>query len=41
MPITSNKIVVPIVVEQPNNIEQQINKPSPNNNMATNNQMVE
>ena len=35
MPVTSNKIVVPIVVEQPNNIEQQ-NEPSLNNNMVTN-----
>ena len=35
MPITSNKIVVPIVVEQPNNIEQQ-NEPSLHNNMVTN-----
>ena len=41
MPVTSNKIVVPIVVEQPNNIEQQINEPSLHNNMVTNEQMVE
>ena len=41
MPITSNKIVVPIVVKQPNNIEQQINEPSLHNNMVTNEQMVE
>jgi hypothetical protein len=41
MPITSNKIVVSIVVEQPNNIEQQINEPSLHNNMVTNKQMVE
>jgi hypothetical protein len=41
MPITSNKIVVPIVVEQPNNIEQQINEPSLHNNMVTNEQTVE
>ena len=39
--ITSNKIIVPIVVEQPNNIEQQINEPSLHNNMVTNEQMVE
>jgi hypothetical protein len=38
--ITSNKIV-PIVVEQPKNIEQQINEPSLHNNMGTNEQMVE
>ena len=41
MPITSNKIVVPIVVEQSNNIEQKINEPSLHNNMVTNEQMVE
>ena len=41
MPITSNKIVVPIVVEQPNNIKQQINEPSLHNNMVTIEQMVE
>jgi phosphopentomutase len=41
MLITSNKIVGPIVVEQPNNIEQQINEPSLHNNMVTNEQMVE
>jgi hypothetical protein len=41
MPVTSNKIVVPIVVEQPNNIEQQINEPSLHNNMVTNEQIVE
>ena len=41
MPIPSNKIVVSIVVEQPNNIEQQINEPSLHNNMVTNEQMVE
>jgi hypothetical protein len=41
MPITSNKIVVPIVFEQPNNIQQQINEPSLHNNMVTNEQMVE
>ena len=40
MPITSNKIVVPIVVELPNNIKQQINEPSLHN-MATNEQIVE
>jgi hypothetical protein len=40
IPITSNKIVVLIVVEQPNNIEQQINEPSLHNNMVTNEQMV-
>jgi hypothetical protein len=41
MPITSNKIVVPIVVEQPNNIEQKMNEPSLHNNMVTNEQMIE
>ena len=41
MPIISNKIVVLIIVEQPNNIEQQINEPSLHNNMVTNEQMVE
>jgi hypothetical protein len=41
MPITSNKIVVPIIFEQPNNIQQQINEPSLHNNMVTNEQMVE
>ena len=41
MPITSNKIVVLIVVKHPNNIEQQINEPSLHNNMVTNEQMVE
>ena len=40
MLITLNKIV-PIFVEQPNNIEQQINEPSLHNNMGTNEQMVE
>ena len=41
MLITLNKIVVPIVVKHPNNIEQQINEPSLHNNMVTNEQMVE
>ena len=41
MPIASNKIVVPIVVEQSNKIWQQINEPSFHNDMVTNEQMVE
>ena len=41
MSITSNKIVVLIVVKHQNNIEQQINEPSLHNNMVTNEQMVE
>ena len=41
MPIASNKIVVPIVVEQSNKIRQQINEPSFHNDMVTNEQMVE
>jgi hypothetical protein len=41
MPITSNKTVVPIVVEQPNNIEQQINESSLHNDIVTNEKMVE
>ena len=41
MSITSNKIVVLIVVKHQNNIEQQINEPSLYNNMVTNKSMVE
>ena len=36
LPITSNEIVVPTIVEQPNNIEQQINEPLLHNEMLTN-----
>jgi transposase InsO family protein len=41
IPITSNKTVVPIVVEQPNNIEQQINESSLHNDIVNNEKMVE
>ena len=36
LPITSNEIVVPTIVEQPNNVEQQINEPLLHNEMLTN-----
>ena len=41
LPITSNEIVVPTIVEQPNNIEQQINEPLLHNEMLTNEHVVE
>ena len=36
LPITSNEIDVPTIVEQPNNVEQKINEPLLHNEMLTN-----
>ena len=41
LPITSNEIVVPTIIKQPNNVEQQINEPLLHNEMLTNEQVVE
>ena len=39
--MASKEIVVPIVVEQPDNIEQHINEPPLHNETVTNEPMVE
>ena len=39
--INPNEIVVPTIVEPPNNVEQQINGPLLHNEMLTNEQVVE
>ena len=36
LPITSNEIAIPTIVEQPNNVEQKINEPLLHNEMLTN-----
>ena len=41
LPITSNEIFVPAIVEQPNNIEQQINESLLHNEMLTNEHVIE
>ena len=41
LPITSNEIVVPTIIKQPNNVKQQINEPLLHNEMLTNEQVVE
>ena len=39
--INPNEIVVPTIVEQPNNVEQKINEPLLHNEMLTNEHVVE
>ena len=41
LPITSNEIVVPTIVEQPNNVEQQINEPPLHNEILDNEHVIE